>query len=159
MGSAGGRSLSGSGCAQLGVSRAKHLQALKEAFPDTETLLTRAPVRGDLEATARYVDLSLIADTDVLTALNEEAEKWGNCSGIILMLDVGGLQEGRLRLTAGIVEIHEKASAPKVSFTKNWVGSCIVFLYEGDSAKTRRTHCPKGMSIVSNTVLSVNDSQ
>lgn len=73
------------------------------------------------------------------------------------MLDVGGLQEGSLRLTAGIVKIHEKASAPKVSFTKNWVGSCIVFLYEGDSAKTRRTHCPKGMSIVSNTVLSFDD--
>jgi len=159
MGSAGGQSLSGSGCAQLGVSRAKHLQALKEAFPDTETLLTRAPARGALEATARYADLSLIADTDVLTALNEEAEKWGTCSGIILMLDVGGLQEGGLRLTAGIVEIHEKASAPKVSSAKNWAGSCIVFLYEGDSAKTRRTHCPKGMGIVSNTVLSVNDSK
>ena len=41
------------GCAQLGVSRAKHLQALKEAFPDTETLLTRSPTRGDLEDTAR----------------------------------------------------------------------------------------------------------
>ena len=82
------------GCAQLGVSRAKHLQALKETFPDTETLLTRAPTRGDLEACARYADLSLHADADVLKALNEEAGKWGTCPGIILMLDVGDLREG-----------------------------------------------------------------
>ena len=82
------------GCAQLGVSRAKHLQALKEAFPDTETLLTRAPTRGDLEACARYADLSLHADPNLLAALNEEAGKWGTRPGIILMLDVGDLREG-----------------------------------------------------------------
>ena len=82
------------GCAQLGVSRAKHLQALKEAFPHTETLLTRSPTRADLEATARYADLSLHGDRDVLCALNEEAAKWGTCPGIILMLDVGDLREG-----------------------------------------------------------------
>ena len=82
------------GCAQLGVSRAVHLQALKEAFPDTETLLTRSPTRGDLEACARYADLSLHADPDVLRALDAEAAKWGARPGIILMLDVGDLREG-----------------------------------------------------------------
>lgn len=82
------------GCAQLGVSRARHLQALKEAFPLTETLLTRSPTRGELEACARYADLSLHADPDVLKALNEEAGKWSTCPGIILMLDVGDLREG-----------------------------------------------------------------
>ncbi len=82
------------GCAQLGVSRAKHLQAIKEAFPDTETLLTRSPTRGDMEATARYADLSLHSDPGVLMTLNEEAGKWGTHPGIILMLDVGDLREG-----------------------------------------------------------------
>ena len=82
------------GCAQLGVSRAKHLQALKETFPHTETLLTRAPTRGDLEATARYADLSLHSDPDLLQALQAEAEKWNTHPGIILMLDVGDLREG-----------------------------------------------------------------
>lgn len=82
------------GCAQLGVSRAKHLQALKETFPHAETLLTRSPTRGDLEAAARYADLSLHADPDVLSALNEEAGKWGTHPGVILMLDVGDLREG-----------------------------------------------------------------
>lgn len=82
------------GCAQLGVSRAKHLPALKKAFPNVETLLTRAPGRCDLENCARYADLSLHADEDVLTALNAEAEKWNTRPGIILMLDVGDLREG-----------------------------------------------------------------
>ena len=80
------------GCAQIGVSRAKHLKAIKEACPQTETLLTRSPVRADLEACARYADLSLISDSDVLSALDEEAAKWGTRPGIILMLDVGDLR-------------------------------------------------------------------
>lgn len=71
-----------------------HLKALKEAFPEKETLLTRAPTKGDMEATARYADLSLHSDGDVLKWLNEEAGKWGTRPGIILMLDVGDLREG-----------------------------------------------------------------
>ncbi len=82
------------GCAQLGVSRAKHLKALKEAFPNTETLLTRSPTRGDLEDTARYADLSLHADKDVMEALNNEAVKHDTFPGVLLMLDVGDLREG-----------------------------------------------------------------
>ena len=82
------------GCTQLAVSRAIHLQAIKEAFPNKETLLTRSPTRGDLEATARYADLSLHSDPDVLKALDAEAGKWGTKPGILLMLDVGDLREG-----------------------------------------------------------------
>lgn len=82
------------GCKQLGVSRAKHLKPLKEAFPQTELLLTRSPTRGDLEDCARYADLSLHSDPDVLAVLNAEAEKWGATPGIILMMDVGDLREG-----------------------------------------------------------------
>lgn len=82
------------GCMQIGVSRAKHLKKLKQVYPNIETLLTRAPTRSDLENTARYADLTLIADTDILHALNDEAAKWGTKPGIILMLDVGDLREG-----------------------------------------------------------------
>ena len=82
------------GCAQIGISRAKHLKKLKEAYPNIETLLTRAPTRGDLEDTARYADLTLVADFEILSALNDEAAKWGTKPGIILMLDVGDLREG-----------------------------------------------------------------
>ena len=82
------------GCAQLAVSRAKHLKALKEAFPEKETLLTRGPTRSDIEDTARYADLSLHSDPDVLRLMNEAAGKFGTRPGIILMLDVGDLREG-----------------------------------------------------------------
>ena len=82
------------GCAQLGVSRAKHLQKVKEAFPDTPTLLTRSPNRSELETVARYADLSLHSDPDVLRSLQQAAEKWGTYPGIILMIDVGDLREG-----------------------------------------------------------------
>ena len=82
------------GCAQLGVSRAKHLQKLKEAFPETQTLLTRSPTRSELEMVARYADLSLHSDSDVLKGLQKEAEKWGTQPGVILMIDVGDLREG-----------------------------------------------------------------
>lgn len=82
------------GCAQIGVSRAKHLKKLKEAYPNIETLLTRAPTSGDLEFTTKYADLTLVADVDILKALNDEAAKWNTHPGIILMLDVGDLREG-----------------------------------------------------------------
>ena len=82
------------GCAQLAVSRAKHLKILKEACPEKETLLTRGPARSDIEDTAKYADLSLHSDPDVLRVLDEAAGKFGTRPGIILMMDVGDLREG-----------------------------------------------------------------
>ena len=82
------------GCAQLAVSRAKHLKILKEACPEKETLLTRGPARSDIEDTAKYADLSLHSDPDVLRLLDEAAGKFGTRPGIILMMDVGDLREG-----------------------------------------------------------------
>lgn len=82
------------GCSQIAVSRAVHLPALRAALPDAELLLTRSPASGELEAVAKYADLSLHSDQDVLRALNSEAAKWQTCPGIILMLDVGDLREG-----------------------------------------------------------------
>ena len=37
-----------------------------------------------------------------------------------------GTREDTLRITAEIVEIHEKASAPKGESTKNWAGETVV---------------------------------
>ncbi len=82
------------GCAQIAVSRAAHLKRLREALPDRELLLTRAPTRGDLTDTARYADLGLYADADVLEALDRAAAREGTRPGVILMLDVGDLREG-----------------------------------------------------------------
>ncbi len=82
------------GCKQIAVSRAMHLAAIKQALPETETLLTRTPPRCDLMDTARYADLSLHSDKDILINLDACAKEAGTRPGIILMLDVGDLREG-----------------------------------------------------------------
>lgn len=82
------------GCKQIAVSRAKHLKKIKEIYPHIETLLLRSPTRCDMENTAKYADLSLHSDFDVLKCLNTEGKKWGTYPGVILMLDVGDLREG-----------------------------------------------------------------
>lgn len=82
------------GCAQIAVSRACHLPAIKKAFPEAETLLTRAPTRAENDTVARYADLTLMADEGGIRALNESAARLGARPGVILMLDVGDLREG-----------------------------------------------------------------
>ena len=47
------RSYAAGGCAQIGVSRAGHLRALRRALPDAELMLIRAPGPGDAEDAAR----------------------------------------------------------------------------------------------------------
>ena len=82
------------GCAQIAVSRAKHLKAIKEALPNVQTLLTRSPAGADLNDAAKYADIILHSDSEGLIALNEAARKHNAFPGVILMLDVGDLREG-----------------------------------------------------------------
>ena len=82
------------GCKQIAVARAKHLQEIKTALPEHETLLTRAPAATDLEDAARWGDIILHSDADGLRALADAAEKTDARPGVILMLDVGDLREG-----------------------------------------------------------------
>ncbi|MBR5140703.1 MAG: alanine racemase [Clostridia bacterium] len=82
------------GCAQIAVSRAKHLKSIKEAIPGVKTFLTRSPNVCDLDDIAQYADFSLHSDKNALIALNEVAGKYDTHPGVILMLDVGDLREG-----------------------------------------------------------------
>lgn len=82
------------GCAQIAVSRAVHLKAIKEAHPHIQTLLTRTPTMGDMEDAARYGDLILCTAEASLRALDAAAAQWGTRPGVLLMLDVGDLREG-----------------------------------------------------------------
>ena len=88
------RAYSEGGCAQIAVSRAVHLKALKEKFPEVKTLLTRAPTRSEIDTVARFADFSLHSDIDILRELDRSAKNIGSVPGIILMLDVGDLREG-----------------------------------------------------------------
>jgi len=88
------RAYAAGGCAQIAVSRAKHLPVIRQAVPDAKTLLLRPPVRAELELAARYSDLTLFTDPDSLRAFDEAAAAVGTIPGVILMMDVGDLREG-----------------------------------------------------------------
>jgi predicted amino acid racemase len=82
------------GCAQIAVSRAIHLKKIKTSLNNIKTLLLRSPMKSELELVAKYADLSLHSDKNILIDLNKTAEKLKLHTGIILMLDVGDLREG-----------------------------------------------------------------
>jgi len=82
------------GCAQIAVSRAVHLQKIKDALPEAKTLLTRNPSLDEMELAARYCDICLMSDAYSLQMLDRAAEAAGTRPGVILMLDSGDLREG-----------------------------------------------------------------
>ncbi len=88
------RSYAAGGCSQIAVSRAKHLPELREALPDMELMLIRAPGRSDLETAARFADLILHSSAEGLRELDAAAAAAGTRPGVLLMLDVGDRREG-----------------------------------------------------------------
>ena len=88
------RSYAAGGCAQIGVSRARQLRALRRALPGTELMLTRAPGNSDAEEAARFADLILHSSAEGLRVLDAAAEKAGTRPGVLLMIDLGDLREG-----------------------------------------------------------------
>lgn len=82
------------GCSQIAVSRAVHLKKIKEALPEVKTLLTRNPSLDEMELTAQFGDICLIADEYSLRMLDAAAAQAGTRPGVILMLDSGDLREG-----------------------------------------------------------------
>ena len=88
------RSYVAGGCFQIGVSRARHLRALREKLPGTELMLTRAPGKSDVDEAARFADLILHSNAEGLRFLNSAAAKAGTKPGILLMRDLGDLREG-----------------------------------------------------------------
>ena len=82
------------GCAQIAVSRAVHLQKIKEALPEVKTLLTRNPSLDEMDLAARYGGICLMSDAYSLQMLDRAAEAAGTQPGVIVMLDSGDLREG-----------------------------------------------------------------
>ena len=186
------------GCAQLAVSRAKHLQALNEeaakwnTCPGVILMLDVGDLREGVDSIPELVDLARLCEAlphlrlrgvgtslaclngvlptyENLTFLVEGAEaveeaigrkleiiSGGSSINLLLMRDginqmpprinhlrlggsianpmnmrlgrnftYPGLREDSLRLTAEIVEIHEKASAPKGGSHQNWAGETV----------------------------------
>ncbi len=103
------RAYSEGGCKQIASSRTIHLERIKKAMPQVQTMLIRIPMTGEVEDVVRWCDLSLNSEESVLKLLNEAAGSQGKTHGVVLMQDVGDRREGiygreKLLETALLVE-------------------------------------------------------
>lgn len=84
------------GVSWLGDSRLSNLVRLRRNFGSQVPLLyLRLPMLSEVEQVVGIADVSLNSQPEVLTALNQAACKLGKRHGVILMIDVGDLREGR----------------------------------------------------------------
>ncbi len=88
------RALLDNGCAQLASSRLSQLAALRQQFPQAQTLLIRMPDPAEAEQVVAACDLSLNSEERTLRALSDAAVAAGRTHGVILMYELGDLREG-----------------------------------------------------------------
>ena len=126
------------GCAQIAVSRAAHLEAIKQALPGVQTMLTRSPSVDDMEQAARFCDIALMADADSLRLLDEAAARAGTCPGVLLMLDTGDLREGAAdpEELCALAVLAEQAAPQRAPRSPIW--NCTGCTCSNSSSKTRR---------------------
>ena len=84
-----------SGVKFIATSRIDQLRAMREAGIGKKPLmLIRIPMLTELVDVVALSDISLQSDIDVLRATNEEAKKQGKVHDVIMMMDLGDLDEG-----------------------------------------------------------------
>ena len=88
------RAYADGGCRQIASSRTVHLERIKKAMPDLQTMLIRIPMASEIENVVRWCDLSLNSEESILRLLDREAERQGKTHGVVLMQDVGDRREG-----------------------------------------------------------------
>ncbi len=93
------------GCRQLASSRTVHLEKIKKAIPEAETMLIRIPMISECAEVVRWCDISLNSQEKTLKKLNECAAEQGKKHAVLLMLDVGDRREG----VVGIERLMELA--------------------------------------------------
>lgn len=82
------------GCRQIASSRSIQLKAVKEMYPEIETMLIRIPMLSETEELVQYCDISLDSERSVLEALDAAAEKHGVIHNVVLMYDLCDRREG-----------------------------------------------------------------
>lgn len=90
------RALLSGGVTCLGDSRISNLQRLLRGQVQAPFLLTRLPMRSEVEAVIRHADTSLNSEISTISQLSGAAQRAGKCHGIILMVEMGDLREGIL---------------------------------------------------------------
>jgi len=84
------------GAVALGESRLENAARLRDAGVTAPIWLIRAPTPGLADDTVRLTDVSLVAESVTVEALDRAAAAAGVRHGIIAMVDVGDLREGML---------------------------------------------------------------
>ncbi|WP_423364431.1 alanine/ornithine racemase family PLP-dependent enzyme [Mycoplasma sp. P36-A1] len=75
-------------------SRIINLKSIKEALPESNTLMLRLPLPSEVDEVVKYCDRSLNSEIFTIKLLNEAALKQDKVHEIILMVDLGDLREG-----------------------------------------------------------------
>lgn len=82
------------GCMNVGLSRTEQLRPIKEYNPDITTLLTRLPMKSEVDEIVTWADITLNSEIETMAALNEEALRQDKIHKVIIMKDIGDRREG-----------------------------------------------------------------
>lgn len=87
--------------AEIGVdsmadSRIANLQVIRDTLSDIETWYLRPPHTSALNEVIALSDVSLNTELDVITALEEEAQRQERTHRVVIMIELGDLREGIL---------------------------------------------------------------
>lgn len=82
------------GCKQISSSRIIQLKAVKEIYPELETMLIRIPMLSEIDEMVKCCDISLNSERSVLEAINASAERNGKVHDVVLMYDLCDRREG-----------------------------------------------------------------
>ncbi|MBN1423767.1 alanine racemase [Candidatus Fermentibacteria bacterium] len=100
------RALQVLGVRSMGDSRLENLEAIDRIVPDFESWYVRVSDLSSVAKVARFADVSLNSEVEVIRSLNDEAKKLDRIHKIIIMIELGDLREGIL--PGSLVKFYER---------------------------------------------------
>jgi predicted amino acid racemase len=94
------------GVRSMGDSRLENLEAIDRIVPDFESWYLRVSDLSSVARVARFSDVSLNSEIEVIRSLNMEAKKLDRIHKIIIMIELGDLREGIL--PGSLVKFYER---------------------------------------------------
>jgi predicted amino acid racemase len=90
------RALHALGVRSVGETRLDNLKAVRSIDPDVESWYLRVPSRSSVEGVARYCDVSLNSEREIIHLLNKQSGQLGKTHRVVVMIELGDLREGIL---------------------------------------------------------------
>lgn len=87
-----------SGVVGIGDSRIHNIKSMVKGKVDAHFMLTRSPMPSEIDAVIRYADISLNTEIRVIQMLSKAARRAERRHGIVLMVELGDLREGLMRV-------------------------------------------------------------